>query len=199
MQRSLPLLRIAAATATLLVIPVAASAQAAPLVLELRGGWATPVSDFAEGMGAGEGVTRDYTASLRFALSGSSRRTIVLGFSQHRFGCAPAGCAEEGEYVATGFNGGLRFNLATLGGVIPWIGAEALTTRVEVGAHPDYADGVSDLAFGGEVGAGLYIGAFSSLALNPAVRVVAANTTLPDGQTLRMRFWVADVGLAVAF
>ena len=73
------------------------------------------------------------------------------------------------------------------------------TLRMETPALPDGPAGVSDRGYGGEVGAGIYIGAWNAVALNPGVRFTAIGTRLPGGADLGMRFLVADLGLSLAF
>lgn len=187
------------ASLALLLAPAVAAAQAAPLVVEVRGGASVPVLSFADGDRPGEGVGGGPSLSVEFAFSGSSRRTLTVGFSQHRFACEDAGCAANEEYVATGMNLGLRLNLATTGDVIPWIRLGGRSVRVELPERGTRPAGTSKLGFGGEAGVGIYIGTFRSLALNPGFRVAAVNTRLPGGETLRMRYWVADLGFALAF
>ncbi len=178
--------------------PRALAAQASPLVLEVRGGVSSPLGSFADGTRPGEGVSAGPSLSVDFAFSGNSRRTVTVGFAQHRFGCEELGCAED-DYVATGVNLGWRLNLATRGDVIPWVRLAGRTVRVELPERDAGPEAVTDLGFGGEIGAGVYIGTFSRLALNPSVRVAATNSGLPGGGTLRLRYWVADLGLALAF
>ena len=125
--------------------------------------------------------------------------SLYVGFSQHRFGCDAAGCAPGGEYVATGFDLGFRWDLMTRGSVIPWIRLGVLTTGVETPDLPPPDAGVSELGFGGEVGLGVYIGTSSPVALNPGIRFSAVNTKLPGGGVLRMRYLVADVALTLSF
>ena len=174
-------------------------AQQAGLVLEVGGGAAVPLGDFADGTGAGEGAEAGPSLSVAFARPGTGRSTVYVGFSQHRFGCEAAGCGADGRYVATGFDLGLRFALVTGRMAIPWIRVGAITTRVETD-HLGGADaGVSDLGFGGEIGAGVYIGRERALALNPGVRFTAVNTVLPGGGTLAMRYLVAQLAIAIAF
>jgi hypothetical protein len=132
-------------------------------------------------------------------MSGQGRRTLYAGFSQHRFACEDAGCSPGSPYVATGVDGGFQVNVLTRGAIIPWVRLGALTTRVETGGLPGSPEGVSRLGWGGEVGAGVYLGAFRYMALNPGIRMVAVNTELPGGALLRMRYVVVDVGLALAF
>lgn len=195
--RLLPTFAVVTALGAVASVPL--SGQAAPLVIEVRGGSSVPFDSFDRGARPGEGVGAGPSFGLAFGLARGARRTLTFGFSQHRFPCGDAGCDVGGRWVATGVDLGMRVNLATTGDVIPWIRVAGVTTRVELDDHADYRDAVSALGFGGEVGIGLYIGAFEQVALNPGVRATAVNTTLPGGALLRMRFLVADIGLAVAF
>lgn len=168
-------------------------------MLEVGGGAVVPLGDFADGPAAGEGTEAGPSLSIAFARPGAGRRTLHVGFSQHRFGCEAAGCDPEGRYVATGFDIGLRFALVTGRMAIPWIRVGAITTRVETDDLGGPDAGVSDLGFGGEIGAGVYIGRERTLALNPGVRFAAVNTVLPGGATLGMRYLVAQLALAIGF
>ncbi len=179
--------------------PTTASAQAAPLVLEIQGGASIPVGSLRSGSGPAEGTSAGPSFGVDFALSGSGRRTTFVGFSQHRFGCGAAGCASGGQYVATGLDVGTRVSLFTLGSVIPWIRLGAVTTRVEMPATAMTPSGVSSLGFGGDLGFGVFLGASRAIALNPAVRFTAVNSGLPGGGVLRMRYLVADLSLVLAF
>lgn len=197
-------LRTACISATILclslgIAPPAIHAQAAPLVVEVRAGASIPFGDFANGSRVGEGVASGPSFGVRLAMSGSGRRTLYGGFSQHRFACEDAGCPAGGDFVATGVDAGLQVNLVTRGSVLPWIRLGGLTTRVESPGMPGSPEGVSSLGWGGEVGLGVYLGATSSVALNPGIRVVAVNTELPEGSVIHMRYVVADLGLALAF
>ncbi len=174
-------------------------AQAAPLVVEVRGGAAVPVSSLASGTAPGEGVTAGASFGVDFALSGQGRRTIYAGFSQHRFACFDAGCPAGGRYVATSLDLGFRLSVITHGPVIPWVRLGGTTMLVETPVLPDGPAGVSDRGYGGEVGMGVYVGAWSSIALNPGVRFTTASTRLPGGDDLTLRFVVADLGLSLAF
>lgn len=176
----------------LAALPAGAKAQASPLVMEVRGGVAAPVSSFTD-------AEPGRSFGLALVLSGAGRRATSVGFSQHRFGCEPLGCGPEGTYTATGFDVGFRFDLRTRGAVIPWVRAGVVTTQVEVPSAVASGDGLSSLGLGFEAGAGLYIGASSPLALVPGIRFTAVNTELPGGDRLRMRYIVADIALALAF
>lgn len=179
--------------------PRVARAQSSPLVLEVRGGASTAVGHFRSGTRVGEGATSGPSFAVTFILSGKGRRSTYLGFSQERFACTRAGCPAGHPFVATGLNGGFRFSLCTRCSISPWIRLGALTTRVESDGLPGSPAGVSRLAFGGEVGLGVYVGAWRSVALDPGFRIAAVNTRLPGGSMLRMRYAVFDVGLVLAF
>jgi len=179
--------------------PDASLAQAAPLVVEVRAGASIPFGEFSSGSRVGEGVASGPSFGVRLAMSGSGRRTLYGGFSQHRFACEDAGCPTGSDFVATGVDAGLQVNLVTRGSVVPWLRLGGLTTRVESPGLSGSPEGVSSLGWGGEVGLGLYLGATSPVALNPGIRMVAVNTELPGGSLLRMRYIVADLGLTLAF
>jgi hypothetical protein len=186
--------------ASALGMPASVSAQASPLVLEVGGGAAIPVGALRSGHGPGQGTSAGASFDLDFAVSGAGRRTVFVGFSQHRFGCSAAGCAAGAEYVATGVDLGVRWSLLTSGPVLPWLGVGALTTRVELPPMQQFPAGVSALGLGGDVGLGVYIGASRAVALNPSVWLRAVNTGLGDGRgALRMRYLVANLAVALAF
>ncbi len=157
------------------------------------------MGSFSNGARGGEGTAPGASLGVDFVLPGGGRRSFYVGFSQHRFGCADAGCPSDGRYVATGFHAGYRIALVMNRSIFPWIRVAALTTRVETDALGGSNAGVSDLGWGGELGVGVYIGAASPVAINPGIRLAAVNTTLPGGELLRMRYLVADVSIALAF
>lgn len=175
-----------------------AAAQDRPLLLEAHGGWAMPIGTFADGTGAGEGSSPGPALSVLFAVPAGSR-TLYAGFHQNRFGCEDAGCAADGRLVETGFNVGVRLTLLRNRLVMPWLRIGAITTRIETGDLPAPNAGVSDLGWGGEAGAGLYIGGDRSFALNPMVTVAAVGSELPGGSSLKLRYVTAHLGLVIAF
>jgi len=185
--------------ALIAALPGAASAQDAPLALEVLGGGSVPVASFASGTGVGEGTTAGAGFGVLFTLTGQGRRTTYFGFGQHRFGCADAGCHGDGSYVATGLNAGFRFKLLNRGSVLPWVSLGGLTTRVESPGMFGSPPGVSDLGYGGEAGAGVYIGAGRTVALNPQVRFATVGVDLPGERRLTLRYVVAAVSLVLAF
>lgn len=179
--------------------PRCALAQSSPLVLEVRAGSTIPVGAFSNGSAPGEGASAAPSFGVDFAASGSGRRTIYAGFGQQRFGCEDAGCRAGGRYVATSLDAGVRVSLLTRGAVNPWVRAGGVTTRVESPGLADGDAGVSDRGYGGEVGLGVYVGAWSAVAFNPGIRFTTVTVTLPGGEDLRLRYVVADLGLALAF
>ena len=181
------------------LFPAGAAAQSSPVVVEARGGAAAPIADFADGTGPGEGTTAGASFGVDIAVAGGGRWTPYVGFSQHRFGCESAGCAASGEYVATGFHGGLRFVPMPGWSVLPWLGAGVVTTHVEAGDLGPANAGPSDLGVGGEAVVGVHIGSARRIALSPSLRFVAVSARLPAGADLGMRYLVADVGVVLSF
>ena len=191
---------IAAALAmAFLAAPSVARGQGAPLAVEARGGVAVPFGAFAGGDGVGEGTGLGPVFGFEVTLGSAGRRTLYAGFAQLRFGCDEAGCPRGERYVAPGVNAGVRFALATDHAVIPWLGLGVLTTRVESPGARLSPAGVSELGFGAEASAGVFIRVGPSLAFTPAVRVSRADSDLPGGVRLGLRYLVADLGLALTF
>jgi hypothetical protein len=175
------------------------TAQESPLVLEAHGGVAVPLSHFASGTREGEATGPGASFGVDFALPGGKRFVPYVGFSQHRFTCEEAGCADGGRYVATGFHSGYRIVPFPGRAVLPWVRLGVTTTRVETDALGPPNVGTSKLGVGGEAGAGIHIGGASTFALSPSVRFAAVNTRLPGGALLRMRYLVADLALVLSF
>lgn len=198
MPRRFSVLLLAAALLGPGAVPARLAAQGSPLSVEARLGAAVPVSSFADGSGVGEGAGAGLAFGVEVTL-GSGRRSGYAGFGQVRFGCGEAGCPAGEPYVATGVNAGVRVALAPQARVIPWVGAGLLTTRVESPGVRGSPEGVSELGFGGEVSAGLWVRAGRSLAFSPALRVARVGTELPGGARLSLRYAVLDLGLALTF
>jgi hypothetical protein len=57
----------------------------------------------------------------------------------------------------------------------------------------------SDVGVGGEAGIGVRVPLRDGVALSPGVRYALVNSRLDDDTLLRLRYWVADVGLVVGF
>ena len=200
MLRSFPCILLAAAAALLAsgAAPASLSAQGAPLTVETRLGAAVPVSSFSGGDGVGEGASPGVGFGVEVTLA-TGWRTWYAGFSQLRFGCRDAGCPAGDPYVATGVNAGIRVSLLPGARVAPWVGLGALTTRVESPGVRGSPEGVSELGFGAEAAAGLWLRASRYVAVTPAVRVSRVGTDLPGGERLSVRYVVLDLGLALTF
>jgi hypothetical protein len=196
--RPIPALFLAAALLAPGAAPAPLGAQGSPLTVEPRLGVAVPVSSFADGSGVGEGTTPGAGFGVEVTL-GNGRHAWYAGFSQLRFGCRDAGCPAGKPYVATGVNAGVRLALAPGSRVVPWVGAGALTTRVESPGTRSSPVGVSTLGWGGEVMGGIWVRAARYLAVTPAVRVSRVGTELPGGERLSLRYVVMDLGLALTF
>lgn len=190
---------VAALATAFLAAPSVALGQGAPLTVEARGGVAVPVGAFAGGDGVGEGTGAGPLFGFEVTLGSAGRRTLYAGFAQLRFGCDAAGCPRGERYVATGVNAGVRFALVADHAVIPWLGLGVLTTRVESPGVTGSPEGVSELGFGAEASAGLFIRAGGSLAFTPAVRISRADSDLPGGVRLGFRYIATDLGLALTF
>lgn len=180
-------------------LPLAAAAQDASLAVEALGGGSFPVASFRSGTAPGEGTEAGASFGVLLTMAGAGRRTTYFGFSQHRFGCSAAGCPQDGSYIATGLDAGLRFNILNRGSILPWVGLGGLTTRVELPGFDGGDPGVSSLGFGGEASAGVYIGAGRAVAVNPQVRFATLGVDLPGDQRLTLRYVVAAVSLVLAF
>ena len=178
-------------------LPASAASQASPIVIEARGGMTIPVGTFASGSGGGASSHASFGVDI--ALPGGGRWAPYVGFGQHRFGCEDAGCAGGGRHVATAFRGGMRVAVLPRASVVPWLRVGAHAANVETPGLPGSPGGLSDLGLGGEVGAGVHIGGASQVALNPALRFVAVNTTMPGDVELRMRYLIADLAIVLSF
>lgn len=200
-------LTLAAELGVGLALPLVA--QDAPLMLEVQGGAAIPLGDFRGGEDPDEGTSTGASLSVVFAIPSEGWRTIYAGFSQHRFGCETGGCAPAGryedQYVATGFNVGVRIVPVRDGPFIPWIRLGGITTRVEVedtvtplpGSPP--TSSVSDLGFGGEAGAGLLVRLGRSVGWSATGLVSLVSSELPDGASMEMRYLTLHTGITLLF
>ena len=196
--------RIVASLLAFSLVPAAhVAAQDAALLIEAQGGLSSPFGDLRDGDAPGEGTTAGPSVQVVLALPSGGWRTLYVGFAQHRFGCAPAGCDADGRYVATGFNAGLRI-VPFQGRWTPWIRVGGITTRVETGdlsasagSAPDA--GVSDLGFGGEAGLGFMVRLGRSTAWSVSALASTARTTLPGGSELDLRFFTAHTGITFVF
>jgi len=187
---------------TLAVRPAGAQ-ELPPLVVEMRGGAALPVSSFRTGPDQGGAIERAPSFGLHFVYRSSGGWGPYVGFSQHRFDCGADGCPGA-EYVATLWDVGAQRTL----GDYAWLRAGMLFGRMErdfVAGVPDEAGGAarrrrtSALGLGAEAGAGLRIPLRGRMAFTPGVRYGWLNTRFRDAGLMEMRWVSADLGLAIAF
>ena len=179
--------------------PTFVAAQEAGLAIEVAGGFAIPVSSLSSGTGVGEGVSAGPSLGVSFVSARSERVDLRIGFTQHRFGCSEAGCADPDEYVVTGLNLGLRASLFPGGPVDPWLSAALITSRAETPGLPAPNDGVSSTAFGAEVGTGLAIVAGRAVSLRPGVAWAFANPELPGSDELALRYLTTHLVIEIRF
>ena len=167
-----------------------------PLVIEVRGGAALPVSSFRTGPDQGGDIVRAPTFGLHFVYRSSAGWGPYAGFSQHRFDCADDGCPGA-EYVATTWDFGGQRTLGRFG----WIRAGVVFGRLEreFALGEGATAGVSSLSMGAEGGAGVRVPLRGRLALTPGARYGWLNTRFRDGALVQMRWVAADLGLAIAF
>ncbi|MBT8335637.1 MAG: hypothetical protein KJO11_03470 [Gemmatimonadetes bacterium] len=181
------------------VLPGEAAGQAS-LVVESRAGVSIPSGGFSEGPGGGR-LAAGPTVGIQFGVLRGRRTYVTLGFAQVRTDCSRDGC--RSRWVSTQWNGGVRVELGD-GGAVPWVRAGIVSPTVEnvalrPAADDPIRDGTSDRGWGGEIGAGMRFPLSERLSLSPGARWVAVDVGRAGEDDLQMRYWVADVGIVVAF
>lgn len=171
------------------------------LAVVVRGGAAVPVGSFREEVplsGGEPGVGPGF--AVQFTIPRGTRRSLYVGFAQHRISCRGAGCEGAGVLVSTAWNLGVRLNVLT-GGAAPWIqlGAVFDRTEADVLEGPGSVRRASDLAVGGEAGAGIRLRLGRRLSLDPGVRYARHDARFPGSGVVRMRYAVVDLGVVLAF
>lgn len=185
--------------------PMAARAQPVPgipLAIEVRGGGAFPVGDFADaspGLGAEPGPHLAVAAAWRFARGVSAR----VGYSRSWFGCGPCGdVGIDDRVVDAGFDVGLEFRLPLrAAGVTPWIGAGGVFHQLVFSG--DDSSLASDHAVGLRIAAGAAVPLVRSLSVKPGVSYSAYSAELDLGasgsETVDVRHIAVAVGLVYHF
>ena len=97
MPRSRFFLPAALVALTFAVPPAGAQQDDRPLAVEMRGGVSLPVSSFRTGSDQRGEIERAPSFGLHFVYRSSGGWGPYIGFSQHRFECAPDGCPEIGR------------------------------------------------------------------------------------------------------
>lgn len=179
--------------------PARAGAQVSPLVVEVRGGSTLPADGFLDGVSGWEGEGGEALSfGVDFVLTWADRWGWMAGFGQHRVECPAEACMAEEEWVATGFDLGLRA-LLWQGRVTPWISGAAGTYKLE--RHPPEGAGgevrTSERSWGWEAGAGFYVILHDRIYLNPGGRYLSLRFEEPGA--LDLRLWVLDLGMVLAF
>ena len=193
-------------TATLAIVlvgsllnPSRGGAQMSPLQWEARGGAWIPNADLVGAQGFEGAASADASFGVHFVLR-SGLISYVVGFSEHRFGCTRTQCVEAVDFVSTAWDLGMRVHLRTAG-IVPWVSlgtsAALFDARVETG-NGLQREG-SDRGWGYEAGAGFLIPVGGPFALNPGVRYGRSDVDFASRGTLETRYFIADVGLVLAF
>ena len=182
-----------------LLNPSRGDAQISPLQWEVRGGAWIPNTDLVGARGFEGAASADASFGVHFVLR-SGLISYVVGFSEHRFGCTQVQCGEAVDLVSTAWDLGMRVNLRA-DGIVPWVslGASAalFDARVDTGNGVQRED--SDRGWGYEAGAGFLIPVGGPFALNPGVRYGRSDVDFASRGTLETRYFIADVGLVLAF
>jgi len=167
--------------------------------VEVRGGVWIPNADL---MGAG-GFDGAASADASFGVHFVLRRGLIsylAGFSEHRFGCTAGRCGEAVDFVSTAWDLGIRVNLRATG-IVPWVSVGASAAIFD--ARVDTGTGVqresSERGWGFEAGAGILIPVRGPFALNPGVRYGRSDVDFASRGTLETRYFIADLGLVLAF
>jgi len=189
-------------------VPSLLAAQVSPIQVEINGGVALPVEEFA-GPGGLEGeAQRGPSFGVHFALT-QRHVSWYLGFSEHRSGCGGVGCS--GDFISTAWDLGVRLNLAS-GPVVPWlrVGTTSVITKAELtdpavdplpGTPPPTFAAESGRVWGLEAGAGIMVRVTERLGLSPGLRYTKVDPSFsdPDVGGIGIRMWVLDLGLIVGF
>ncbi|CAN5497287.1 hypothetical protein BH24GEM3_BH24GEM3_18620 [soil metagenome] len=156
-----------AGLALILLAPVALHAQS-PLSLEIRGGIAVPMGDFADGAqtGVGFGGTASFQILPVF--------DVYAGYSWTRFGIDDDGDLDGADVDLTdsGFAVGGRLYLAPIGNIAPWVQGGVLLHQLEISGSEGgvSASVTSDRGVGFEAGGGVAIPVGTNISFMPGVR-----------------------------
>ena len=175
-----------------------------PLSLEVRGGLAVPVGDFADGnVKAENGPT--FGAGAVFHATRAIG--IFAGYSRTAFGCGECALFDvEDEVVDEGFDAGVQIEPETrFAGVRPWIRGGAVAHELSFsGANGGSVSSETAIGFG--VGAGVSLSpvpSLPSLRVSPGLHFRAYSADFPLGEledrSVDVSHVTVDVGLAYRF
>ncbi len=182
-----------------LLNPSRGVAQISPLQWEVRGGAWIPNADLVGAQGFEGAASADASFGVHFVLR-SGLISYVVGFSEHRFACPQIECGEAVDLVSTAWDLGMRVNIRA-DGIVPWVslGASAAIFDARVDTGTGVQRESSDRGWGYEAGAGFLIPVGGPFALNPGVRYGRSDVDFASRGTLETRYFIADVGLVLAF
>ena len=196
---ALPTAAVAIILVGSLLVPSRGGAQISPLRLEVRGGGWIPNADLVGATGFEGAASANASFGTHFTLR-SGPISYVVGFSEHRFGCTRTRCGEAVDFVSTAWDLGIRVNLRSAG-IVPWVGlgASAALVDARVGTGNTVQREDSDRGWGYEAGAGVLIPIGGQWALNPGARYGRNDVAFASRGTLETRYFIADLGLVLAF
>lgn len=178
--------------------------MALPLSVEVRGGAAIPMGDFADDFGSnarGASTGPGYSVDAMFNFTPTVG--VYAGYSRNEFGVDRGGLTIGGdaEYIDSGFRGGLMASLAPMGALSPYLhgGAVFRSLDYQLGSFRREFDN----ALGFEVGGGLEYALGQVISITPGVRYVRYAPGDTDGSSATddraISFLNADVGLRFRF
>lgn len=192
------LVRTALLFAALLAAGTAAQAQGlVPLAVEVRGGYAVPQGDWADGDGLGNGF--GYGLDLRLQIL--PLISLYGGWDRYSFDVEDVATDADASDAGLHLGAQLSLPLSALTGVSPFafggIVYNRTTMAMESGGVTLEAE--SDDGFGYEVGAGLAFPFAATLTVSPAVRYRTHSAEFPGGQSgssdTTVSYLAFDVGL----
>ncbi len=184
----------------ILLAPVALHAQS-PLSLEVRGGVAVPMGNFADGASTGFGFGG--TASFQIL----PVFDVYAGYSWTRFGIEDDeefGGADV-DLTDSGFAVGGRLYLAPIGNIAPWVQGGVLLHQLEtdVSGSGLSLSFTSDRGVGFEAGGGVAIPLGTNISFMPGVRYrqYPAEYTDPEEQpfNIDVQYVALDLGVRLRF
>ena len=179
----------ALAAAAVFGVAEQAAAQVLPFAVEVRGGYAIPTGDLAEGDGIEDGL--GFGANLQLSIM--PMIGVYAGWERYSFGVEDL---DDASIIDSGFRGGLQFNapLATFTGVSPFVFGGAIYNSTEMEIGDESAE--SDSSVGFEVGGGVGIQLAPMFTLTPALRYRTHSSEF-EGSDDSVSYLSIDVGLKV--
>jgi opacity protein-like surface antigen len=189
----------AAFAAAALAMPAQAQMmESSPLSLEVRGGAAFPSGDFADIADTGWG----FGANAGFELT--PLVGVYGGYDRYSF--SPESDLLDGDYVSSGFNGGLRVTpmLSGMNSLSPWLRGGVVYNKLQFDFDEFDEEDDSDFQLGFEVGGGIELPLGQRVSITPGLRYTSyslGENTSTDvfDRDVDINTFVADVGLKFRF